>query len=522
MGTLFSKFPCDWDYHGAAHFLLDDLKLLVNVTLQLRFTDATEINLKIILKDEHKDENGSLLKINNKLHKTDKQTVVIQEEVILLGTSHIPKLFSPVLNFRCYQIFIYSNSYSSLSLVEYSRDVVRLKAYLNDDVSSFDDIFGVEFQGLPKKRNNDLDLEKTEPFSPYCYLNSHYEMKCGKSYVIHRQDSFKQPNIETFYRLSFMDILRSSNQSLLIDKVQELEQTMFQCCAFISIICGYEIIPIYYDFMIYSKLLDKAIQGKLVPIREQARITKLSKAWPTQGVSIHHNAEAFLECCPLDKQLSNGILQLKTTVLDVNSELKLFASCSAIEYFYSYWLRHLGGIQEIEDALNQKSTLLPSDKRFIKSLNEAKKVNGNTPYLSSTIRFFLDSLGISWNKYMNTSLKTPDFLNIRNNLLHGNYTDTDIPIVYSSKIAEAIAIEVMLRILKKVSKSDIDFYTEIPVGEPVNNYRILSNGWTEIIQALDTFINGDQDEVFWSLRTRELWQELRNENSNFDNEKQQS
>jgi len=248
MGTLFSKFPCDWDYHGAAHFILDDLKLLVNVTLQLRFTDATELNLKIILKDEYKDETDSFFNIDEKIHKTDKQIVVIQDEVILLGISHIPNLYRPVVNFRCYQIFMYSGWCSSLSLGEKPSDVVRLKAYLNDDVSSGDEIFGVEFQGLPKKRNSYLDIEKTQSFSPYCYLNSHYGLKCGKSYVIHRPDSFKQPNIETFYRLSFIDILRSSkisnNQSLLIDKVQELEQTMFQCCAFISIICGYEIIPI--------------------------------------------------------------------------------------------------------------------------------------------------------------------------------------------------------------------------------------------------------------------------------------
>ncbi|MEH2035857.1 hypothetical protein [Nostoc sp.] len=514
MSNLFRDFPCDCDYHGEAHFLLDELTLLVNVTLQLRFTDATELKLKIILKDDNKDENGFYSGINIKLRQANKQAIVIQEKVILMGIAHMPNYNSPVISFRCYQMFIYSGWDSNLSLGEDFSDLVQLKAYLNDDVSSSDEIFGVEFQGLPKKRDNDLNLVETESFSPYCFLNSHYELKCGKSYVIHSQDSFRKPNIETFYRFSFIDILRSinpqTNQSLLIQKIQELEQAMFECCAFLSILCDYEIIPIYYEFIIYSKSLDKEIQGKLVPIQEKARISRLSKAWPTQGVSIHHNAEAFLECCPLDKQLSNGILQLKTTVLDVTSELKLYASCSAIEYFYSYWLKKLGGIQELENALIQKSPLLPSNRNFQDSLNEAKNANGRTPPLSLTIRFFLDSLGVSWNKYIKTSKGTPDFLNIRNNLLHGKYTDAELPIIYSSQVAEGIALEVMLHILKKISKSNTDFYTDIPIGEPTNNHRILPDGWSEVVQALDMFINGDQDEVFWSLETRRLWQEFRN------------
>ncbi|MBN3899597.1 MAG: hypothetical protein HWQ41_31320 [Nostoc sp. NOS(2021)] len=514
MIDLFRDFPCDWDYQGDAHFLLDELTLLVTISLQLRFTDATELNVKIILKDDNRDENGSFANIDIKSSTANKKAIVIQEKVVLMGSSHMPNYYKPVINFRCYKMFIYSGWNSNLPFGEYVSDFVRLKAYLNDDVSSHDEIFGVEFQGLPKKQNKDLNLGEPEYFSPYCSLNSEYELKCGKSYVIHNQDSFRQPNIETFYKLSFIDILRSiktqNNLSLLTHNIQELEQTMFQCCAFLSILCDYEIIPIYYDFTIYSKCLDKQIQGKLVPIWEKAKISRLSKAWPKQGVALHHNAEAFLECCPLDKQLSNGILELRTTVLDVTSESKLYASCSAIEYFYSYWLRNLGGVQKMEKAFIQNSPLLPSDKKFNYSLIDAKKANGRTPALSLTIRFFLDKLGIDWNKYIKKSKGTPDFLNIRNNLLHGKYTDGDLPVIYASQVAEKIAIEVMLYILKKISKSNIDFYTNIPIEEPINHHTILSDGWSEIVQALDMFINGEQDEVFWSLRTRELWQEIWN------------
>lgn len=514
MIDLYRDFPCDWDYQGDAHLLLDDLTLFITISLQLRFTDATQLNVKIILKDDSRDETGSFASIDIKLNKSTKKAVVIQEKVILMGSSHMPNHHKPVINFRCYKMFIYSGWNSNLPFGEDFSDFVRLKAYLNDDVSSFDKFFGVEFQGLPNKQHNDSKLGEPEYFSPYCYLNSDYELKCGKSFVIHSQHSFREPNIETFYRFSFIDILHSikthNHPILLTQKIQELEETMFQCCAFLSILCDYEIIPVYYEFTIYSKSLDKQILGKLVPIREKARISRLSKAWPKQGVALHHNAEAFLECCPLDKQLSNGILQLKTTVLDVTSELKLYTSCSAIEYFYSYWLRNLGGLQEMENAFLQNSPLQPLDKKFHNSLNEAKNVNGRTPALSSTIRFFLNKLAIDWNKYIKTSKGTPDFLNIRNNLLHGKYTDGDLPIIYASQVAEKIAIEVMLYILKKISKSNIDFYTKIPIEEPINHHRILSDGWSEIVQALDMFINGEQDEVFWSLRTRELWQEIWN------------
>jgi len=104
--------------------------------------------------------------------------------------------------------------------------------------------------------------------------------------------------------------------------------------------------------------------------------------------------------------------------------------------------------------------------------------------------------------------------------LHGNYTDGDIRILNASAVARAIALEVMLNILKRISKSNEDFYTSIPVAVPVEDSRILPNGWFEVEQALNAFVDR-QPELFWHPRTKEMWQKFFAERSDdLDNPEQ--
>jgi len=395
MIDLFRDFPCDWSYHGDAHLLLNQSAFPVTISLQLRFTDVTEIDANIIWKEESRNDDGSFTEIYTKLMVANKQFIVIQEKTILMGLVHMTNQGASFATFRCYRMFIYSGRYSNLKENNKNDSFVQMKAYLNEEFSSMDNLTGSEFLGLPQQENYSSQKSiENEHTAPYCCLNNGYKLKCGKSYVIHKQDTFSSTNIDTLYKLSFIDVIakfdtQQTSFFLAAESTQELENILFLCCSFLSILCGYEVQPVYYAFTIYSASLKKEVQGKLVPIWEKARISSLSKAWPKFGIQLHHNVEAFLECCPLYNQVSNGILQLKITVQDVTAELKLYAACSAIEYFYSYWLRNMGGIQEMENAHNHGSDLLPKpknskDQRFKNEIENAKKPNGTTPKLSLT------------------------------------------------------------------------------------------------------------------------------------------
>lgn len=52
MIDLYNDFPCHWYYHGDAYLLLDKISLPIDISLQLRFTDTTELDIKIIPKND--------------------------------------------------------------------------------------------------------------------------------------------------------------------------------------------------------------------------------------------------------------------------------------------------------------------------------------------------------------------------------------------------------------------------------------------------------------------------------------
>ena len=418
IGSL-GGFPGDWTYQGNAEFILKDTVQLVPVSLRFIFREQSEIDVEIIWDSFSRDEQVQIgLRMDNK----QTQVLVIQKSILLIGFSIPPFNINRTTKFNVVKIITYSQFLSDSSIKEDANTFIQLKAYLNDGVSSDDEIFAREFENMPRIHDGSYSDQKgIQPV--YCKLNSGYEIRCGKKYITHQdhQTSYYTKNIETLYKLSFIDVvlpLKNENTSnLIVDDpknievylVKNLENIFNDACAFLSIVCDREILPIYYDYSICNQ--NKYIDGRIIPIWSRRKILKVNKCWFAHETHLMGNIEAFFECCPTSKQLSRGIQHLSLTVYESSTELKLMASCSAIEYFYSFWLLEMNGL----------SKLINIDPKQFKDLKNFKPNHDRTPPLSTVIRHVADDLSIDWNKYMKKVGK-PKFLEIRNELLHGSFT----------------------------------------------------------------------------------------------------
>ncbi|VXD25237.1 hypothetical protein [Planktothrix paucivesiculata] len=245
--------------------------------------------------------------------------------------------------------------------------------------------------------------------------------------------------------------------------------------------------PIYYDYSMFYK--QKYIYGRIIPIWDRRRIPRTSKSWPTKGIHFLGNITSFLECCPLSKQLSRGIEHLKITVYESTVELKLMAACSAIEYFYSYWFREMNGLSKLINAVSENNQLV-----------KLKQVSpGRTPSLSTVIRFFIDDLGIDWKKYMGDKA-SPQFIQVRNDLLHGSFISDDIKIFEAEEVAQKLGTEILFSIMKNISKlKDSEEYESLPIRTPEKDFYKLSDGWNEIRDVLDELHTDKNYKRFWDL-----------------------
>lgn len=502
----FGGFPGDWTYYGDAQLLLKDTVQLITVSLRLIFIEEAEIDVKIIWNSVTDDDR---LKIAIKMDNEKQQIIVIQHSIFLTGCSVAPSYTNDggTTNFDVERIVSYSGRPENILTDETPDEFIQLRAYLNDEFSSYDDLLAIEFENMPRKRSKKTGWVMNEP-SLYCALTSGYQVKCGKKYITHKDHNiFYKKNIDTLYKLSFIDIIVPLNNqhinNLITHEVQEieiclarhLENVLNDACAFLSIVCDYEILPIYYDYLICSQ--NKYINGRIIPIWERRRIPRISHSWPKMGVNFLSNITAFLECCPLNKKLSRGIQHLKITVYESTVELKLMASCSAIEYFYSYWFWEMNGISNLRSADLQKNTLIL--KNFTtKKLNNYKTSSHGTPPLSNIIRFLLDDLGIDWKKYMNSEDK-PQFIQIRNKLLHGSFTSDDVEIFKAQEVAQKLGTEILFSIMKKISLvNDSSLYDQLPIRTPEKDFYTLSDGWLEIKDILDELDSKEDCKRFWN------------------------
>lgn len=504
-------FPGNWTYQGDAKLLVKNTVQLITISLRLIFIEEVEIDVKLIWKSITDDER---LQIARQMHDERQQILVIKGSILLMGYS-MP-LFNindndGVTKFNVVKFITYSGLPNNFHFEENLDDFFQLRGYLNDEFSSLDHYFITEFQNTPRPLNIDADTI-AEKRSLYCALNSGYEVKCGKKYITHKDhDIFYRKNIETLYKLSFIDIripLKNHRiNNLIIREAQEIEVSLARhletvlndVCAFLSIVCEREILPIYYDYSICSQ--NKYIYGQIIPIWERRRIPRISQSWPTQGIHFLGNVTSFLECCPLSKQLSRGIGHLKITVYESTVELKLMAACSAIEYFYSYWLWEIDGLSKLRDGCSQNNQLLSEHKKLVKKLNNPQpSSDSRTPALSTVIRFFVNDLNIEGKKYMDMDSKDrPLFIEVRNKLLHGSFISDDKEIFQAEEIAQKLGTEILLAIMKIISKADdAQSYESLPVRPLEKDFYKFSDGWPEIKDILDELHSEEKSKQFWN------------------------
>ncbi|MEG4587057.1 hypothetical protein QUA54_17815 [Microcoleus sp. MOSTC5] len=498
-------FPGNWTYQGYAKLLVKDTVQLITISLRLIFIEEVEIEVKLIWEGIADD---ALLQIARQMHEERQQILVINGSTLLIGYSIPP--YGGITNFNVVKFITYWGLNKDFHVAE--KPNYQVRAYLNDEFSSIDDSFITEFENTPGgSRNIDADTI-ADKRSLYCALNSGYEVKCGKKYVTHKDhDILYTKNIETLYKLSFIDIRIPLNNpainNLIIQESQEievslarhLENVLNDVCAFLSILCDREILPIYYDYSMCSQ--NKYISGRIIPIWERRRIPRISKSWPTLGIHFEGNVTSFLECCPLSKQLSRGIGHLKITVYESTVELKLMAACSAIEYFYSYWLWEIDGLSKLRDGCSQNNQLLSEHKKLVKKLkNIQSSSDSTTPALSTVIRFFVNDLNIEGKKYMDMDSKDiPLFIKVRNELLHGSFISDDKEIFQAEEIAQKLGTEILLAIMKIISKADdAQSYKSLPVRPLEKDFYKFSDGWPEIKDILDELHSEEKSKRFWN------------------------
>lgn len=483
-------FPGDWSYHGNAKLLLKDCVQLIRISLYLTVTDYVDISVKIIWSDISDNE---IHEITTKMIDDHQQFIIIQESILLIGCS-IPPLYSNdgTTDFDVVRFVTYSENKIRSTIQKDSEHFVSLRAYLNDEVSLHDKYFITEFQNMPSRKNrtsNNLIGEQ----NLYCALNSGYSIRCGKKYIAHKNHNvFYNNNIDTLYKLSFIDVKLSLINNLGIDDPKDveiashLENVLNDTCAFLSIICVREILPIYYDYSIFTHT--KYIDGYIIPVWGRRKIQKNSNSSSNQGINFLNNAIAFLECCPINKQLSRGIQHLKLTVYESSVELKLMASCSAIEYFYSFWFQNMDGLLKIVNESSNTNPLLNLRDRDFRKLRE---IRPKTPFLSMVIRFFVNDLSIDWAKYMNAD-DTPMFIKVRNDLLHGNSIYDDTLIFQAEEVAQKLATAILFSIMKRNSRADVsqlnELYETLPIRTPEKDFHTISDGWAEIKNILDKLV----------------------------------
>lgn len=108
----------------------------------------------------------------------------------------------------------------------------------------------------------------------------------------------------------------------------------------------------YYEYTFHSQ--ERYFWGRVIPVCEIKAIPKISKAGNNPYLNFYHDVELFLECCPLNEKLVYGLYGLKQTVLGSASPLQLLAAYSSLEYFYSFWLWEMDGINKLIKAKQEK------------------------------------------------------------------------------------------------------------------------------------------------------------------------
>jgi hypothetical protein len=109
----------------------------------------------------------------------------------------------------------------------------------------------------------------------------------------------------------------------------------------------------------------------------------------------------------------------------------------------------------------------------------------------------VNDLSINWEKYMDTQGR-PLFIEVRNDLLHGSFISDDKEIFQAEEIAKKLGTEILLAIMKIISKADdAQLYESLPVRPLEKDFYKFSDGWLEIKDILDELHSEENSKGFW-------------------------
>ena len=109
----------------------------------------------------------------------------------------------------------------------------------------------------------------------------------------------------------------------------------------------------------------------------------------------------------------------------------------------------------------------------------------------------MNDLNIECKKYMDSE-DIPLFIKVRNKLLHGSFISDDKEIFQAEEIAKKLGTEILLAIMKIISKADdAQSYESLPVRPLEKDFYKFSEGWLEIKDILDE-LHEEKFKRFWN------------------------
>ena len=110
----------------------------------------------------------------------------------------------------------------------------------------------------------------------------------------------------------------------------------------------------------------------------------------------------------------------------------------------------------------------------------------------------MNDLNIECKKYMDSE-DIPLFIKVRNKLLHGSVISDDKEIFQAEEIAKKLGTEILLAIMKIISKADdAQLYESLPVRPLEKDFYKISDGWPEIKDILDELHSEEKSKRFWN------------------------
>ena len=501
-------FPGDYNYQGPSTIFIEELALSAFISVNILFDGKVDVELKILWEDESSvtQDFADLLAIK----RANAITILVKSQMIIIGTfressrslvDNIERISLNVLRITSFRVNRFGRLYegkkyyakSSFPQLISESAWIRIKAYLSNEYCMHDWV-----------------IESEE--KPYCLLNSGYYFKCGCTHLMHQESRITRNNYERTYKFSFIEFIRpiSPSQSFVItnstspnektregitfpegffflDEVRNAELLSEIACDFLSVLSNQELSPIFLEYEVHID--GKSVQGKTIPVSSKRKLEQHGRrSRPGHNLNLLRDFSFFLENCPLHEKLGRGIASLRMAVSTDIVNLQLLSSCSALEYFYSFWLFEMNGFDsllEAEDNQGRKDLCRNRDK-------------GQTPKLSKYLKSFILCLNLGDLEYINLESSQP-FLIVRNELLHGQFTsDHDIEILEAREVAQSLATEVLISIIKNLNSLCCDeFYENLKARRPSHGFTSAPDGWDRIGDAMHCAYDNNSENTCW-------------------------